>query len=176
MLPIFAAIISVLLALFAIAFFLLELYVGVIGDLKGAPFVPSKPNRVKTMIELANITQGTRVIDLGSGDGSILIKAAMAGAIATGIEINPFLIPYSRWRARRAGVQHSVTVIRGEINNFPIDQADVIFLYLLPKFLVKLKSKLAAELKPGALVISNAFPVPGWTPIQEKNGVFLYQI
>lgn len=176
MLLIFAAIISVLLTLFAIVFFILELYVGVIGSFKGAPYVPSKPHRIKTMIDLADITRGTKVIDLGSGDGSILIEAARRGAIASGVEMNPFLVPYSRWRAKRAGLQNRVTIIKGDINNFPIDHADVVFLYLLTRFLVKLKPKLTAELKSGTRVVSNGFEIPGWTPIQEKNGVFLYKI
>lgn len=176
MLLIFVTIVSALLTLFAIVFFIFELYVGVIGSFKGAPFVPSKPHRIKTMIELANIIPGTKIIDLGSGDGAILIEAARSGAMATGVEMNPFLIPYSRWRARRAGVQNRVTIIKGDISNFSIGHADVIFLYLLTKSLVKLKAKLAAELKPGTRVVSNGFEIPGWTPVQEKDGVFLYVI
>ena len=176
MMLILAAILSVILTLFAITFLILEIYVGIIGNLKGAPFVPSKPSPIKTMVELAGVTLGTRVVDLGSGDGSILIEAARNGAVATGIEMNPFLIPYSRWRVKRAGMQDCVTVIRGNISDFPIQDMQVVFVYLLPKFLAKLKPRFASELKPGTRIVSNAFPIPGWTPVQKQNGVFLYQI
>lgn len=173
---ILAAILAIILGIFSILFITLEFYVGIIGYIKGAPFVPSKPERIQTMIALAEIELNTRVVDLGSGDGSILIAAARRGAIAVGVEMNPFLIPYSRWRARRAGVEERTTFIRGEIKHCRIDDADVVFLYLLPSLLSNISAKLSSELKPGARVISNAFPILGWTPVVEQNGVFVYRI
>lgn len=173
---ILAAFLAIILGIFSVLFITLEFYVGVIGYIKGAPFVASKPERIKTMIDLANIKQGMRVVDLGSGDGSILIAAARRGAYAVGIEMNPFLIPYSRWRARRAGMQDRTMFIRGDIKDYPLRDVDVVFLYLLPSLLSKISTKLSSELKPNALVISNGFPILSWTPIGEKNGVFLYRI
>lgn len=173
---ILAALLALILGIFSILFITLEFYVGIIGRIKGAPFVRSKPDRIQTMIDLAEIKEGMHVVDLGSGDGSILIAAARCGAYAVGIEMNPFFIPYSRWRARRAGLDHRTTFIRGEIKDCRIDDADVVFLYLLPPLLKKISAKLSLELKSGACVISNAFPIPGWTPIKEKNGVFMYRI
>lgn len=173
---VFAASLAIILGLFSIFFITLEIYVGIIGRFKGAPFVASRSDKIMTMIDLADLKEGMCVIDLGSGDGSILIAAARHGAIATGVEMNPFLVPYSRWRARRAGVQNCVTFIRGEIKNFPIHDADVVFLYLLPSLLGKISAKLSSELKPGTRVISNSFPIPGWTPVMHNNGVFLYHV
>ena len=173
---ILAALLAIILAIFSVLFITLEFYVGIIGRIKGAPFVPSKPKQIQTMIDLADIKPNMRVVDLGSGDGSILIEAARRGAIATGVEMNPFLIPYSRWRARRARQQHRITFIKGEIKNHPIGDADIVFLYLLPPLLSKISTKLSSELKPSTRVISNGFPIPGWTPVINKNGVFLYRI
>lgn len=173
---ILAAILAIILAIFSVLFIALEYYVGVIGCIKGAPFVASKPGRIKTMIELADLKEGMAVVDLGSGDGSIVIAAAQQGARATGIEMNPFLIPYSRWRARRGRVESRTTFIRDDIRNYPLGDIDVVFLYLLPPLLVKIKSKLLSELKPGSFIISNAFPVPGLAPHKEKDGVFLYVV
>lgn len=173
---ILAALFAIILAIFSVLFITLEYYVGVIGYIKGAPFVASRPGRIKTMIELADIKEGMRVADLGSGDGSIVIAAAQRGVLATGIEMNPFLIPYSRWRARRGRVENRATFIRGDIRNYPLGDTDVVFLYLLPSLLAKIKQKLISELKPGSLIISNAFPVPGLKPMEEKNNVFLYRI
>ncbi len=173
---IFAAILACMIVVFSIFFITLEIYVGIIGRLKGAPFVASKPQRIQTMIELADIEKGTRVVDLGSGDGAIVIEAARHGATAIGVEMNPFLIPYSRWRAKRARVEKYTTFIRGDIKSFALHNTDVVFLYLLPGLLSSISDKLSSELKQGSLVVSNAFPIPKWTPIQEKNGVFLYRI
>lgn len=173
---IFAAFFAIILGIFSIFFITLEIYVGIIGRIKGAPFVASKPERIATMIDLANIKEGTRVVDLGSGDGSILIAAARRGAIGAGIEMNPFLVPYSRWRARRAGLENRIIFIRGNIKNYPIYDMDVVFLYLLPSFLRKISIKLSSELKPGTRVISNGFPISDWMPIAKKDGVFLYHI
>ena len=173
---IFAAILAVIIAIFSILFITLEFYVGIIGRIKGAPFVASSPERIRRMVALAHIKDGTRVADLGSGDGSIVIEAARSGAIATGIEMNPFLIPYSRWRAKRAHVQDRTTFIKGDIRAFALHNTDVVFLYLLPGLLSKISGRLSSELKQGAIVISNAFPIPGWTPAEEKDGVFLYRI
>ncbi len=136
----------------------------------------SRPQQIAAMIDMANIKEGMRVADLGSGDGSILIAAAQRGAIATGVEMNPFLVPYSRWRARRACVQDRITFVRGNIKDCPIGDMDVVFLYLLPSFLAKISTKLSSELKPGARVISNGFPIPNWTPVFSRDGIFLYRV
>ena len=173
---IFAAILAIIIAIFSILFITLEFYVGIIGRIKGAPFVRSKPERIRTMIELASITKDTRVVDLGSGDGSIVIEAARFGAIATGIEMNPFLIPYSRWRARRACVQDRTAFIRSDIMHYSLRDTDTVFVYLLPGVLSRMRAKLILELKPGSRIISNGFRIPDWTPIQEKDSVFLYEI
>ena len=173
---ILAAILAIIIAIFAVLFITLEYYVGVIGYIKGAPFVPSKPDRISTMIELARIKQGMNIVDLGSGDGSIVIAAAKQGARGTGIEMNPFLIPYSRWRAKRAHVEKNTAFIRGEIQDYPLARTDVVFVYLLPALLSSISSKLSSELPPGAIVISNAFPIPEWKIAEQKNNVFVYKI
>ena len=173
---ILAAILAIVIAVFSVLFITLEIYVGIIGRLKGAPFVRSKPERIRTMIELAGITKDMHVVDLGSGDGSIVIEAARAGANATGVEMNPFLIPYSRWRAARARVQDRTTFIRSDIMNYSLCDTDAVFVYLLPGLLSRMRAKLSQELKPGSRVISNGFPIQDWTPTKEKNDVFLYMM
>jgi tRNA A58 N-methylase Trm61 len=167
---------AVFAALFGVLFIILEMYVGIIGYYKGAPFVRSKKDRIRTMIELARIRPGMRAVDLGSGDGSIVIEAAKQGSIAVGVEFNPFLVWYARFRARRAGVADRVTIIKGDLFVYPLDNADVLFLYLLPRTLVSLAPKLKTELKPKARIISNAFAFPDWKPIEERNDVRVYSL
>jgi len=172
---ILVTIISLVLAALSVFCIVVILYISIIGDFKGAPFVRSKPQRIKIMVKLAEIHPGTRVIDLGSGDGSILIEAASHGAFATGIEMNPFLVRYSRWRIKRKGLEKKITLIKGDLRVYPLGDADIIFCYLLKSTLSKLKEKFAQELKPGVKIISNAFTIPGWIPLKEKNGVFVYE-
>lgn len=164
------------LMLFAVLFLLLELYVVVIGDIKGAPFVPSEKRKVRIMLELARIKPGETVIDLGSGDGKIIIEAAKKGARAVGVEINPFLVWFSRWRVKRLGLENLVTILRQDFMKYNFGDADAVFIYLLPKAVEKIKAKMFDELKNGARVVSNTFPVQGWEPAEEMEKVRLYQI
>lgn len=165
---------AIALILFAIFFLILEFYIVVVGHWKGAPFVRSGKKKIDTMIELANIQSGDQVMDLGSGDGSILLEAAKLGACGVGIEINPFLVWYSRWKIQRAGFSDKVKIIRGDFWKQSLQNADVIFLYLWPDTLEKLQKKLIRESKSGVRIVSNGFSIKGWSPVAEQNGVFMY--
>lgn len=170
-----AGLFLVALVVFAILFLVFEIYVVIIGHLKGAPFVRSSKKNIKAMIELADIKVGDQIVDLGSGDGTILLEAARRGAEAIGIEINPFLCLYSRWRIKRAGFTAQAKVLCGDFRDYSLRDADVVFLYLWPSTIEKLREKLIRELKPGALVISNGFRVPLWKQVMGKEGVYLYK-
>lgn len=165
-----------LIVLLAGVFLILEFSVTIAGHFFGAPFVKSRKERIETMLELAELKPGTKVVDLGSGDGALLIAAAHAGASAIGVEINPFLIWYSRWRIRRAGLEKQANVVWDNFKKYPLAEADVIFLYLWPETIEKLKEKLIKELRPDIKIVSNGFAISGWTPKQQKNNVFLYEI
>jgi len=162
--------------LFAVLFLIFEIYVVVIGQLKGAPYVSSDRKKIELMLELAGIRPDELVVDLGSGDGSLVREAASRGARAVGIEVNPFLVYYSRWRIKRSGLAEKAQIIHGDLRRYPLQEADALFVYLLPKTLLKLKEKFIKELKPGARIISNGFPIPGWHPQLSKNGVFRYSV
>lgn len=172
--PFFLFAFSLLLVLFGMVFFIFEVYVIIIGHLKGGPFIRSAKKRIATMLELAAIQPGERVVDLGSGDGTLVLEAARRGAYATGVEINPFLVWYTRLRIKKAGLSGRASVIRGDLWRYPLSDTDVVLLYLLPSTMEKLKEKLARELPPHARIVSNAFILPDWTPAVEKNSVFLY--
>ncbi|MBI2640673.1 MAG: class I SAM-dependent methyltransferase [Candidatus Sungbacteria bacterium] len=165
--------ISILLVLGAVLFLIFEIYAIIIGHLKGAPFVRSKKEKIQIMLELADIRSGEWVYDLGSGDGTLMMEAACRGANAVGIEINPFLCLYSRWRIRRLGIKNA-SIVRSDFRKISLARADVILLYLWPSTIEKLKEKLSQELKPGSRIISNGFPIKGWNHIMEKDNVYLY--
>lgn len=171
-----AIVISFLLVLAAGIFLLFVIYATVVGHFKGAPFVKSGKGNIKVMLELAEIKVGEKVIDLGSGDGTLCIEAAKAGAIAVGIEFNPFLVLLSRWKARKAGLSDNVHIIRTDFRRYPLSDASVVFLYLWPETIDLLKEKLARELKPGSRIVSNSFPIKGWTSVVERERVYLYPV
>lgn len=144
------------------------------GFFSDAPFVPSSRRKRRAMLDCADIRAGETVIDAGSGNGSLLIVAARLGARAIGIESNPLLVLYSRIRARSSAERKNITIIHGNLFSHSFREANVLFLYLFPQTIEKLKEKLEKELKPGVRIISNTFPITGWTPEKERDGVFLY--
>lgn len=146
------------------------------GLLSDAPFIPSGRKKRARMFEYARILPGEEVIDLGSGDGTILIEAAKRGAYAIGAESNPLLRRYSLLRARWNKLDARVVVAHTDLFSLPLSQADVIFLYLFPNAIERLKEKFENESKDGARIISNTFPIPGWTPEKNQDGVFLYRV
>ena len=143
---------------------------------KGAPFVRSKRNKIETMLELASIKPEETVVDLGSGDGILLKEAAKKGAKAVGVEINPILAQYSKKQLSLKGFSKNCEVICCNAQDYSLEKADVVFLYLFPPIIEKLKEKFIKELKPDARIVSNAFPITGWKPEIEKNKVYLYKI
>lgn len=159
--------------IFALFFFFL-----VLSFYTGAPYVPSKSKAACRMIELAHITKGTRVIDLGSGDGKLLFLAASYGAIATGYEINPFLVLFANMKALCSPYRTRVYAIWKNFWQADISHADVILLYLIPWKMDQLEDKLLKETKPGTKIISNSFIFPHipCTNKDEVNHVYMFTV
>jgi len=107
------------------------------------------------------------VIDLGSGDGRIVLTAAKVfGARGFGVEIQDPLVRLSNEAAQREGVADRVKFITQDLFKTDISQATVLTMYLLPNTVNLLKDKLLAELRPGTRVISHDYPLAGWIPEQ----------
>lgn len=142
-----------------------------------APYVPSKLVVVQDMFALARLSSGMHVLELGSGNGEICIRAAAQGAIATGIEANPMLVAYARWRARKRGVRDRAHFEKSNFwkIRFPFE-TDVVFLYLLPETMRRLYPKLCAELRPGTVVVSNSFPFPQIQPEEICGKALKYRL
>lgn len=141
---------------------------------RGAPYVPTGRKTTERMLDVGAVQTGARMVDLGSGDGRIVIAAARRGATAHGVEINPWLVWLSRWRARWHGVSARATFRCGSLWAEPLSGYDVVTVYGLGPIMGKLERKLSAELKPGARVVSHAFHFPHWQPVKEEEGVYLY--
>ena len=143
----------------------------------GAPWVPTPKKRVRSMLEMADLTSEDTLYDLGSGDGRILVLAAKEfGARSIGIEIDPLRIMWSRLSIRRNNVRKKARVIRGNFFNISVSNATVVSLYQGYVINKKIRDKLAEELKPGTRVVSYRFILDGWTPVKtnEEESIFLY--
>jgi SAM-dependent methyltransferase len=138
---------------------------------KGAPWVPTSGRRIRALLRAAGLRPGERFVDAGCGNGTACILAAREfGADAVGIEVNPVLALVARFRARRAGVAGRVRIVRRDLFQADLGQADVLFLFLLQETNVALQAKLRRELRPGARVVSHAFTLPAFTETPIPGG------
>jgi SAM-dependent methyltransferase len=130
-----------------------------------APFVASPPDVVDRMLALAQVRADDVVYDLGCGDGRIVIAAARQhGARGVGVDIDPARIEEARANARRAGVEHLVTFRVEDARTTDLSDATVVTLYLVAALNAELRPRLAAQLRPGARIVSHNFPVGDWEP------------
>jgi SAM-dependent methyltransferase len=132
---------------------------------KDVIWLPSEQALVDRMLNLAKVTPDDYVIDLGSGDGRIVIAAARLGARALGIEYNPQLVQVSKQNALRAGVADRARFVQGDIFESDFSAATVLTLFLLPELNVRLMPQILA-LKPGTRIVSNSFGMGYWVPDQ----------
>jgi SAM-dependent methyltransferase len=131
---------------------------------RDAPFCPAPEEAVARMLDLAEVGPGDRVIDLGCGDGRIVLAAARRGAEARGIDVDPERVAEAEAAARAAGVEDRVRFTTGDL--FAVDLApfSVVTLYLLPGPLRWLQGRLQRDLRRGARVVSFQFAMPEWRP------------
>jgi len=131
------------------------------------PYVPSPQSVVADMLKLADIGPQDFVIDLGSGDGRIVLTAAKVfGASGFGVEIKDELVKLSNEAAKTEGVADRVKFVKADLFKTDISKATVLTMYLLPNTVNMLKDKLLTELKPGTKVLSHDYPLAGWLPEQ----------
>ena len=130
------------------------------------PFITSPDSVTLEMLRLANVGPGDHVIDLGSGDGRIVILAAKRfGATGLGVEIDPRLVQESRRNAREAGVADRVEFREQDLFETDLGKATVITMYLLPEVNLQLRPRLQA-LKPGTRIVSHDWDLGDWKPDQ----------
>jgi len=142
------------------------------GQAPGAPFVPTPLPVVERMLELAKVTPGDVVYDLGSGDGRVVITAAQRyGARGVGIEINPVWVRDARRFAEQLGVADKVSFRIGDLFTTDLREATVVTLYLYPAMNRKLAPRLLAELKPGARIVSHEYGIGDWPPDRTESMV-----
>jgi len=128
---------------------------------KDVVWVPTPAEMVDVMLDLARVAPQDVVVDLGSGDGRMVIAAAQRGARARGVEYNPDMVALSRRRAIEAGVQDRVTFVEGDMFEADIADASVMAVFLLTENMRRLQTKFLT-LRPGTRIVSNTFGIPEW--------------
>jgi 2-polyprenyl-3-methyl-5-hydroxy-6-metoxy-1,4-benzoquinol methylase len=133
-------------------------------------YVPTPPEVVNKMLEVAKVGKNDILYDLGSGDGRIPITAAKKfGTQGTGIDIDPERIKEANANAKKQGVSDKVKFLQQDLFKSDFSKATVVTLYLLPELNVKLRSQLFKQLKPGTRIVSHAFDMGDWKPEKTLN-------
>jgi 16S rRNA G966 N2-methylase RsmD len=133
---------------------------------KDVIWVPTPEELVEAMLDMAKVTPDDFLVDLGSGDGRIVIAAAKRGVRAMGFEYNPDMVALSRKNAEKAGVADKATFVNSDLFESDFSKATVITMYLLPHLNLKLRPKLL-EMKPGTRIVSHAFTMGEWEADQK---------
>jgi precorrin-6B methylase 2 len=150
-----------------------------------APYVPSPQEVIDRMLEVAQARQGDTVIDLGCGDGRILITAVQKfKARAIGIEIDSKIAAQASDTILKLGLQNKARVVRADVFDADLSQADVVTLYLTTSFNEKLRPKFEKSLRPGTRVVSHDYGIRGWNPVEidevfvhgRRHRIFLYVV
>ncbi|MCC7483589.1 MAG: class I SAM-dependent methyltransferase [Burkholderiales bacterium] len=134
------------------------------GAEPSVPYVPTPQDVVERMLKIARVGPQDYLIDLGSGDGRIVVTAAKQfGARGFGVDLNPERIREGNENARRQGVTDRVAFYQRNLFETDLSEATVITMYLLPRVNMELRPKLLA-LKPGTRIVSHDFSMEDWKP------------
>jgi hypothetical protein len=134
---------------------------------KDVVWVPTPQELVDKMLNMAKLTPSDFLMDLGSGDGRLVITAAKRGVSALGIEYNPDLVKLSKHKAELAGVGNKAEFKQADLFEIDLSRATVITLFLLTELNIRLRPRLL-ELKPGTRIVSNTFRMGDWHPDEVK--------
>ena len=133
-----------------------------------APYVPTPASIVHEILSLARVGPDDTVVDLGSGDGRLVIEAVTRyGARGGfGVDIDADLVARANANAAKAGVADRVRFHQRDLFATDVRDATVVTVYLLPQVMGRLERKLRAELRPGTRVVCHDYPFPTWRPAQ----------
>ena len=129
-----------------------------------APYWQTPAEVIEAMLDLAVIRPGERLLDLGCGDGRIVLAAARRGAEAYGVDIDPRRVAEAETAARAAGLAERARFRREDMFETPLAGFDVVTLYLLGHVNNWLRPRLLADTRPGTRIVSHAFPIRDWQP------------
>ncbi|KAK7481152.1 hypothetical protein BaRGS_00027585 [Batillaria attramentaria] len=128
------------------------------------PFVPATTAQVKNVFTALAGRSGT-LVDIGSGDGRITLEAAKRGLKSYGVELNTWLVLYSRFKAWRLGLSHTATFMRKDLWKADLSCYDNIVIFGVEQMMSQFEEKLEQELSPSGCVVACRFPLPSWEPV-----------
>ncbi|XP_015112761.1 protein N-lysine methyltransferase FAM173B [Diachasma alloeum] len=129
------------------------------------PYVPATSQQVENVLQALRGRTG-RLIDLGSGDGRLVFAAASNGFQACGVELNPWLVMYSRLSAYFQGLSPKTEFHRRDLLKFDLSSYDNVIIFGVPQMMEEIERKFIAELKNDSAIIACRFPLPNLKPIQ----------
>ena len=136
--------------------------------------MPTSRERVEKMTALINLQPGKKVVDLGAGDGRLVIAMAKLGIESHGYEVNPFLVARARKEITKAGLDGKAFMHCKNLWRVNVGDFDGVILYAMKHMMKKLENKLTKELKPGSVVVSNYFAFPNWKAKVAEDNIYLY--
>lgn len=140
---------------------------------RGAPWLPTRRKQAEASLELLDLAPGQTVLDLGSGGGKFLSRAAQNDLKGIGFELNPWLYLWSRLRL--FPYRHQVKVYCRDYWLRPLPECDGVYVFLIGHYMDKLDDKLSRELPAGAKVVSYTFELPRQPLKTTKDGLYLYE-
>lgn len=141
--------------------------------LVGAPYVPTLKISCDQALNLLDLKRGQTLLELGSGDGAMLVAAARRGLKAVGYELNPFLVIISKLRTRRYRSQ--VKVRWGSFWSKDLSSADGVYVFLIDHFMSRLDTKMKeATTKKTIRLVSHAYSIPGKKAAAQQGAMLLY--
>ncbi|HWH80090.1 MAG TPA: class I SAM-dependent methyltransferase [Candidatus Binatus sp.] len=139
-------------------------------ELSKLPYVPTPQIVVDEMLKLANVTAKDFVVDLGSGDGRMILTAAKTfKASGFGVDIDPKLVELSNQEAKSQGLAERAKFFEQDMFKADLSKATVVTLYVLPDFMERLRPKLLAEMKPGTRIVAHDYYMSDWYPDRQAT-------
>jgi SAM-dependent methyltransferase len=138
----------------------------------GAPYLPALTPQVDAALRLLDLKAGQSLLEIGSGDGKVVLAAAKRGVRVYGYELNPVLVIISKWRTRKYG--DLVTIVWGNVWSKKLPLTDGVYVFGLDRFMEKLHTKVVQNIENPVRLVSVGFAIPAVKPTAQDNGVFLY--
>jgi cyclopropane fatty-acyl-phospholipid synthase-like methyltransferase len=138
------------------------------------PFVPTPEQKVEKMLKWASVKPGQKCVDLGAGDGRVVIAFAKAGANAFGFEIQQKYARRAKANIIIEGLQGKAKVSEADFWEEDLSDFEIVTIYGMTEIMERISKKLILELKPGTVVISNGFPIPNWKELKQEEHLYYY--
>ncbi len=149
--------------------------IGIIFLIQGPPYVPSNDEFTGQIIANIKNYNPKKILDMGSGEGKLVIALAELGYRVEGIELNPLLVLRSRKLIKQKGLQNKATIKWGNFWKYDTRTYDVVVLYVIKHIMPKLEKKLLKEMDKNSYIFSNYFVFPNLKPIVDEGLMKIYK-